>query len=609
MKRGILTGLLLLSFLFSAMVLPHRPSDALDSIPAGWVGIYDRAGLEAISAAPEKQYILMRNIDLSDGPWTALCSSDTPFTGVLDGNGYTISGMTVSDGVNPCGLFSYLSGGTVKSLTVKGSASGPIAGLIAGKADHGTVQGCTVMGTVSSDFFGGGMLGQIRGQGVTVTQCTSTVALSGTGSADGELFLGGICGAVYGTGQVLSQCEFNGSIAPAGSHLYVGGIAGEIHGGANGTVSVATCISSGSLTLSSYKTLFAGGIVGRMSQGSLSVSDCSFHGTWGGGRCDGTLYLGGIVGRAEASVKGEIIGCVSLGSVSGVGHPDYAKDSGGDYRCTVCSARLGETVSENSGMSVGFVNLEIEYTSFVGGILGYGLADGGTLTVSQCGSSSTVSATGSPVMLGGISGINRADSGTALMTDCFFGGRVVYASAPHGELASAIGGIVGTNGGFSTATVQRCVSTCEPEGVYVLGTGAVAGVNSPFYVGDGVPENQVTVVSCYVFTENDSCGTALSGLQMSNPASFDGFDFTSLWQINPATELPNPCRGMVTPATFPRGDVDGNGQLTRLDAVLLNRYLSGDSPLTAAQLQRADFDGNGTVNSRDVTALMQSTAS
>ncbi len=409
---------------------------------------------------------------------------------------------------------------------------------------------------------------------------------------------------VYGTGQVLSDCEYTGTLTPAGPQIFAGGIAGELRADAGGIISVVSCRSSGSLNLSSYGTAYAGGIVGCMSRGNLSISGCSFQGNWQGSRCGSLLFLGGIVGRTESTDSVEITKSLSSGTLSGVGHPNYQKDAAGDYYCTSCSVSLGKTVSQNSGTSVGFVNLDVTYPCYVGGIVGFGLADGGTLTVSQCSSSATLSATGTPVMLGGIAGANRSDGGNAVVSDCFFGGRLIATSPPQGEIASAVGGIAGFHGGFATATVERCVSVASPENAYVLGTGAVVGISGAFYQGTGIPQNQVSVRSCYTYAK-DSYATVLSGVQMSNPGSFAGFDFASLWQINPVTGLPNPKNAPITPPSLPKGDVDGNGIVTRLDGELLTRYLSGNAPFTAAQLQRADFDGNGAVNTRDVTVILQ----
>ncbi|MDD6046147.1 MAG: dockerin type I repeat-containing protein, partial [bacterium] len=51
------------------------------------------------------------------------------------------------------------------------------------------------------------------------------------------------------------------------------------------------------------------------------------------------------------------------------------------------------------------------------------------------------------------------------------------------------------------------------------------------------------------------------------------------------------------------GDIDGNGQVTEYDAIMLQNYLAGLETLTGEQLFVADFNGDGHVDSRDFSAL------
>lgn len=602
MKRFATVLCLLLVFLFSASVVSHRPSDAENSVPAGWTGVYDREGLEAISSAPEKKYILMNDIDLSAAEWNALCSEESPFTGVFDGNGFTVYGMTVSHTVNPCGLFSFVSEGTVENLSVIGSSTGPVAGLIAGKISGGALRNCSVRGTVTSSYYGGGICGQIRGQGVTLSQCSSAATLSGTGATESELILGGICGGVYGTGLVLSDCSFTGSFSPTAQHLSLGGIAGEVNGGEEGIVSLAGCSAVTDLTLTEYETASAGGIAGRLTQGTLALTFCSFEGSLKGSDCSGIFYAGGIAGRAEGTQKIEILNCTSAGQISLTGHPDYQYSD--VYRCVTCAVSLGEAKSESSGMVVGHHGLDVDYCAYGGGILGSALADGGTVRVAQCVSSISFQSAGTPVVVGGIVGMNRSETGTALVEDCLSRGEIRDASPVHGEIASVHGGVVGFHGGSGEAILRRCVSFCEMSVDYFVASGAVTGIASPYY---GIePLGTVSVSHCYVFHGAvDANALALSGVQMANPETFETFDFTSIWQIHPVTGLPDLRQTATTLENLPLGDVNGNGRVTRSDGVLLMKYLSGNCPLTEQQLLRADTDGSGWVDSRDVTVLLQ----
>ncbi len=611
MKRTSILVCLLLSFLFLWILLPDPKTEAQVEIPEGFTGISDRAGLESISAVPDGKYILMNDISLSGSDWRALCSQEYPFTGVFDGNGYTIYGMAVSDTENACGLFSYIgSGGKVKSLSVRGEASGPIAGLIAGWISGGTIENCTVEGTVNSSFFGGGIAGRIYGSSVTVTGCISKATLSGTGSAEGELCLGGICGAVYGRGQVLADCEFSGELKPSGTNFSVGGIAGVLDEGEDGVITLSGNRSKGTLSLSVIETAYAGGIAGRIGsrndkiKGTITISKCTFSGDWAGSGCGGVLFLGGIVGRAEVFGEITLTQCSAEGTLSGTGHPDFSNPDGTGSRCTSCGVPLGYVETQNSGTVVVQKDFNVNYSAFAGGILGEGISDGGTLNISQCSSYVSLNGAGGPLFLGGISGMNRVvNGGTTVIQDCFSGGRITDASPVHGELASAHGGIVGFLGGNGTATLQRCFSACELFVDYPLCDGAVAGLVSPYF-GETAA---ITVTACYaLFGVRDAYGVGLSGGQVSDPAVYEGFDFDSVWKIDPISGMPNLKESAFWVESSPLGDVDGNGKITRYDAVLLSQYLTGNASLTQAQLQRADYDGNGVWNAMDISAILRS---
>ncbi len=618
MRRISTAFCILLSFLFLGIFLPEPKAEAQNSVPEGYVGITDRAGLEQITSTPDGKYILMNDIDLSASPWSALCSEDYPFTGVFDGNGYTLYGMDVTHSTKACGLFSYICGGTVRALTLSGTSCGPIAGLVAGKVSRGVISDCTVSGTVTSSFFGGGIVGQICGNGVTISECSSSAVLSGTASESGELFLGGICGAVYGTGQVLTQCDFVGKLQPSGSIFSAGGIAGLLDGGSEGVITLQGTLSQGELTLSSFHAANVGGIVGRIGgalenatagSGSITVKKSSFSGRWSTTDCSGVLSLGGIVGRAEA-VSGSIsvTQCTSSGNLTATGHPNFQYSDG--YRCVSCSASLGNVVSENGGTVAAQQNLDVTYTAFVGGILGAGNTDGGILHLSQCAFSGSLSGTGSPLMLGGIVGLNQVDSGTATIEDCVSAGALRDATPVHGEIASVHGGIVGFHGGGGTATLRRCFSSCELSVDYPLCDGAVVGLVSAYNGTDyTTPNPGVTVSSCYFWTGvRDAYGIPLSGEAVSDANTYVGFDFTALWQIHPLSGMPDLREASLTVSTPLKGDVDGNGKMTRYDAVLLARHLTGNAPLTDAQKQRADYNGDGILNSLDTTLILRNLA-
>ena len=81
--------------------------------------INDEAGLKAIANDLNGHYVLTQNITLSDNEWTPIGTSDRPFTGTLDGKGFTIKGLTVGDGAkddsnNNKAFFGFTNGATVQ---------------------------------------------------------------------------------------------------------------------------------------------------------------------------------------------------------------------------------------------------------------------------------------------------------------------------------------------------------------------------------------------------------------------------------------------------------------------------------------------------------------
>ena len=87
---------------------------------------------------------LMNDIDLTDWlaenypgqGWQPVGSSSEPFKGILDGNNKTISGFSINRTTTDyVGLFGYVSGATIKNLTLKGTIKGK--GYVGSLMGHG----------------------------------------------------------------------------------------------------------------------------------------------------------------------------------------------------------------------------------------------------------------------------------------------------------------------------------------------------------------------------------------------------------------------------------------------------------------------------------------
>jgi len=243
-----------------------------------------------VQYSPYAHYRLTASIDLSGIRWgTAVVPR---LGGTFDGNGHTISHLTIKGGSH-LGLFGSVGfGAEVKNLGVEDvnvmGSSHYVAGLAAVNA--GTVTGCYSTGAVSSGGTGecsyvGGLIGSNSG---SVTQCHSTAAVSGTSSDAG--------GLVGRNGGSLTECYSTGAVGITGRDI--GGLAGS-NGG-----TVTQCYSTGAVSSTGWS---AGGLVGSNYLNGV-VTRC-----YSAGRVSGTSHVGGLVGWNVSTVSQ----CYSIGAVSG----------------------------------------------------------------------------------------------------------------------------------------------------------------------------------------------------------------------------------------------------------------------------------------------------
>ena len=204
------------------------------------------------------------------------------FTGVFDGNGYTISHLTI-EGVSYLGLFGQSgSGAEISNLgleVVNVNGTGSFVGGLVGQ-NQGRIASSYSTGSVSGTY-SGGLVGRNSGN---ITACYSNVTVSGTGG-------GGLVGGNYGN---ITACYSNVTVSVTGGG---GGLVGGNFG--NITMSYSTGTVSGEKEV--------GGLVGG--------NDYTGHITssYSNASVDGVAWVGGLVGWTE----GYIISCYSTGSVSG----------------------------------------------------------------------------------------------------------------------------------------------------------------------------------------------------------------------------------------------------------------------------------------------------
>ncbi len=200
------------------------------------------------------------NIDLTGKDWTPIGTSfRNKYTGTFDGGGHTIKGLTVTTNDQFVGLFGSIGyAGTVKNVMMEdvqitSNRSLDFAGGVAGYSD-GTIENCSVSGSVSGTVYVGGVVGaQWEG---SITGCSSSATVKGTvevGGVAGETNSSATLTACYATGNVTIEINPRKNIA--GGSLV----------GMNAGSSLLACYATGNVTSTGSSTgkVHIGGFLGN----------------------------------------------------------------------------------------------------------------------------------------------------------------------------------------------------------------------------------------------------------------------------------------------------------------------------------------------------------
>ena len=206
---------------------------------------------------------LDKNIDLTGKGWTPIGTSfDNSYTGTFDGGGHTITGLAVTTNDQFVGLFGYLNrAGTVKNVVMEGVliTSNHMFGCTSGVVGYswGTIENCSVSGSVSGTDCVGGVVGSQKAG--SIIGCSSSATVKGT--------------------------------------HYVGGVAGEKWG------SMTACYATGNVTLeiASQKNNFGGGVVG-LNGGSRVLACYATGNVTSTGSSTGNVHIGGLFGDSYTTV-------------------------------------------------------------------------------------------------------------------------------------------------------------------------------------------------------------------------------------------------------------------------------------------------------------------
>lgn len=297
----------------------------------------------------EKNFVLTANIDLNGLPWTPIANSFSDallggsdyrvFAGNFDGNGYTISNVSIGSEAAPleADVFGFF-----------GATEGKISNL---NLDTVSIHGIAKVASIGAVVgFAGGLVGSSGG---SIENCHVT-GLTMDMSAPSNVYaaaywVGGLVGALDGT-QLINECSVSGGITEKAGKGSIGGLIGELgkaakitysrsnvtvnvkadsSGGAdvggfigkgNGKTDAETvirnCYATGNVTGGAYTGGFAGGLWG------LNIKNCYASGNVS----QAAVAMASFVGTdaSDQDYYGSITNCFATGSVTGSSPFQYA---------------------------------------------------------------------------------------------------------------------------------------------------------------------------------------------------------------------------------------------------------------------------------------------
>ena len=524
--------------------------------------------------------------------------------------GYTrnslVKGIVLEDsyvkgtGNYTAGIVAYSDSGSVVDCTFEGTvtAYGQCGGIVSSN-NGGMVNICHNNGTVTT-YGQYSSCGGVAGSGYVANSYNA-----GSVNAFGNYCsCGGVVGSGYGSNCYNSA---SGSVYASGGNSYAGGVVGSATGyisnsrnlgsvegmsEAGGVVAssnygIENCYNKGSVK----GKIGTGGIVGTFR--NYTIRNCYNEGNIEGNSSGGIAYLcydarivdcynatsdikcsGGI---AYLCYDSRIEGCYNTGNIECQGG---IMATGYNVSITDCY-NTGNLTGKAGILESGYSGTTVSRCYNTGDITGSGYNTGGIVangTAINCFNSGNITSSSSET--GGIVGdgtaINCYNTGDIYCESSYVGGvagngtaSYCYNSGFVRSTRSYVGGIVGSGsatnsyntgevsgkdyvGGIAGYTRDR-VELCYNIGA-VKGNQYVGGIT-----GDDGAVNSYYLTGC-VEKQDHSDGTALTQEEMTNAASYTGFDFDNTWEINAVDEYDYPTLQNVEHAiTYTVTFLDRNG--------------------------------------------------
>lgn len=509
---------------------------------------------------------LSTDIDLTGIEWTAIGTETSPFCGVFDGNGHTITGLHGTADVKYFGLFGY-NAGTLKNLTVSTTTDGIVVnrsethgfGGIITAYNAGNIENCKTNGVITmnnsrSYICAGGVCGYNSGS-ITASESTATVSAATNTSWEylyADAYAGGLCGlnegvisasnarttvssdarfataaagaAVGDNRGTVSNTSVSGTVDAcihfpiSSSYAYAGGLCGSNTGEIGNSDAAAVSVRSWLYADSDIKRYIHCDVGGVAGYNYGNIYACSASGTIMSAIVNNSCaksYAGGAVGYNCGSLKDTDTN-VNIKNVTERGTPDYA---GG-----VVGYNEEGIIQRCNAQNVITVYDEENRIKRIGGICGQN--DGGYVSFS----SSKARLTGENnknIFAGGMAAEN-----SGVFENCYYIGTSVK--------AGTVGGLAAVNSGsISYCYMQTMVSSAieDKEGLAAKDTGSI---RECFFSVSSIAEKIP--------------GTKKTLRELKDAATYKNWQFNEFWKIDTGVNSGFPYISEGSEALFLNGD-------------------------------------------------------
>ncbi len=494
--------------------------------------------LEAMRDNLAGSYALTSDIDCTgfdpnhDGKgFIPVGSASAPFAGSLNGNGHTISNLTIArPAEDDVGLFGYIAEGsgtgTFQNVTITGSIEGHnFTGALIGELE-GT--GSLVITNVYSSarilahgYVSGGIIGQFESSGtITITNAHATGSVTVSATAD-TAQIGGLVGYISNGGVITgSTASGTVTVTSTGAAGQVGGLAGLFVGS-----TIASSSASGTVRVTGHVTNRIGGLIGGAGAGGGRTTMTASYAT-GDVIVSGYSMdpgLGGLVGAAGDPMDFTL--CYSTGVIDLYSATYVTYGVGGIIGYDVGGGSI------NKSYSTGDITVEaVDNVSHgVSGLVGYTGAD---LSITDSFAERNISVTADTDYVSGAGGLLGWDEGFVVTIDRSY--AVENITTHSATVDSVVGGLVGhlsnsastISNSFFTGVIIATTATDDPED-NIAEIGGVTGDRDL----DGAWTN--------VYWDKTRSGQEFcSGIDHSNPHGCTAIENDSAYFKGQHTELP-----------------------------------------------------------------------